>query len=70
MGMNGQLHIFIYLQEKKRWYPLKRRLGGAQSQYGCGGDKKDSCLDWESNSSYPAYCKSLYWFSYPCYIVF
>jgi hypothetical protein len=27
---------------KNPWYPLDRRLGGSQSQFGCGGEEKNS----------------------------
>jgi hypothetical protein len=35
-------HQPLYPQGKSLWYPLNRRLGGHQSQYGHGGEKKNS----------------------------
>jgi hypothetical protein len=32
----------LYPQGKSPWYPLDRRLGGPQSQSGCGGEEKNS----------------------------
>jgi hypothetical protein len=32
----------FYTQGKNPWYPLDRRLGGPQSQSGCGGEEKNS----------------------------
>jgi hypothetical protein len=41
MEVSGQLHVPAALPpEKKPWYPLDRRLGGAQSRSGRGGEEK------------------------------
>jgi len=32
----------LYLQGKNPWHPLDRRLGGLQSQFGHGGEEKNS----------------------------
>jgi hypothetical protein len=32
----------LYPHRKSPWYPLDRRLGGPQSQPGCGGEEKNS----------------------------
>jgi hypothetical protein len=34
----------LYLQGNSPWYPLDRRLGGAQSRSGRGGEEKNSQL--------------------------
>jgi len=34
----------LYSREKYLWYPMYRRLGGPQSQSGCGGEKKSQPL--------------------------
>jgi hypothetical protein len=45
----------LYREGKSPRYPLDRRLGGPQSQYGC----------WKSNPGHPACSQSLYWLSCP-----
>jgi len=43
MEVSGQLHSSVALPPgKEPWYPLDRRLGGPQSQYGCGHEEKNS----------------------------
>jgi hypothetical protein len=43
MGVSGQLHAPAALSPgKSPWYPLDRRLHGPQSQFGCGGEEKNS----------------------------
>jgi hypothetical protein len=43
MEVSGQLYAPAALpQEKSRWYPLYRRLGGPQSRPGRGGEEKNS----------------------------
>jgi hypothetical protein len=43
MEVSGQLHAPAALpQEKSPWYSLDRRLGGAQSRSGRGGEEKNS----------------------------
>jgi len=43
MKENCQFHALSTLpQGKERWYPLVRRLGGPQSQFGHGGEEKNS----------------------------
>jgi hypothetical protein len=43
MEMSGQLHAWpLYHQGKRPWYPLDRRLGDPHSQYGRGGEEKNS----------------------------
>jgi hypothetical protein len=39
----------LYLQGKSPWYPLDRRLGGPQSQFGHGGEEKIPSLYRDSN---------------------
>jgi hypothetical protein len=36
------MHRSLYLEGKSSLYPLNRRLGGPQSQSGCGGEEKNS----------------------------
>jgi hypothetical protein len=41
MQVSGQLHALAALPlGKNPWYPMDRRLGGSQSQFGCGGEEK------------------------------
>jgi hypothetical protein len=43
MQVSGHLYIPAALpQRKSPWYPLDRRLGWPQSQFGCGGEGKNS----------------------------
>jgi hypothetical protein len=43
MEVSGQLHAPTALPPRKRpWYQLDRRLGGAQSRNGRGGEEKNS----------------------------
>jgi hypothetical protein len=43
MEVSGQLHASAaLLHEKIPWYPLDRRLAGAQSHSGRGGEEKNS----------------------------
>jgi hypothetical protein len=37
----------LYPQGKSPWYPLDRRLGRSQSQFGCSGEEKNSQPLWE-----------------------
>jgi hypothetical protein len=38
----GFMPRLLYHQGKHPWYPFDRRLGGPQSQSGCGGEEKNS----------------------------
>jgi len=40
MEVSGQLHIVTLFPTKEPEYPIDRRLGGPQSQSGCGGKEK------------------------------
>jgi hypothetical protein len=41
LEVSGQLHIpAVFLQGKRPWYPLDRRLNGLQNRSGHGGEKK------------------------------
>jgi hypothetical protein len=43
MEISGQLHApAALLPGKSPWYPLDRRLGGPQNQFGQGGEEKNS----------------------------
>jgi hypothetical protein len=43
MEVSGQLHApAALLPGKEPWYPLDRRLGGAQSRSGRGAEEKNS----------------------------
>jgi hypothetical protein len=45
MEVSGQL----YLQGKRPWYPLDRKLSGNQNRFECGGEEKNSQPPPESN---------------------
>jgi hypothetical protein len=49
----------VYLQRSFR-YPVGRRLGGPQSQFGRDGEEKIPCLRWESNLCISAHSQSLH----------
>jgi hypothetical protein len=52
-----------YTQGKSPWYPLDRRLGGAQSQSGHDGEEKNSQLN-PLNPNHLAHSQLLYRLSY------
>jgi hypothetical protein len=39
--------LLLYPQGKSPWYPLDRRLGGPQSQSGCGSEGEYSSPCWD-----------------------
>jgi hypothetical protein len=57
MGVRGQCHAPATLDP---WYPLDRRLGGPQSQYGHRLEEKSFCLCQGSNLDCPVHSQTLY----------
>jgi len=57
MEVSGQLHAPVTSPPGKRlWYPLERRLGGTQSQYGCNGEEKKFHYPfWKLNPACPIF---------------
>jgi hypothetical protein len=56
MEVCGQLHAPAALSPgKSPRYPLVRRLGGLQIRRGRGGEDKNPCHCWESNSGCPTH---------------
>jgi hypothetical protein len=56
-----------YSQGNNPWYPLDRKPGGQQSQFGWGCKEKSSYPRQELNPACPAHSQSLFWMSYPSF---
>jgi hypothetical protein len=50
MEVSDQLHASSALPPRREpWYPLDRRLGGLQNQFGHGGEETFGRIDWTVN---------------------